>query len=96
MNTRAKVDAQWQSFMAAKKTEELERIIAEENLNAEATRAFVDNAFRDGAIPTAGTAITKVLPPVSRFSKDNGHGRKKQTVLDKLAAFFERYFGLVS
>lgn len=28
------------------------------------------------------------------FSKDNGHGRKKQTVLDKLAAFFERYFGL--
>ena len=95
VSTKGKVDAQWQAFMAAKKTEELERIIAEENLNAEATRAFVDNAFRDGAIPTAGTAITKVLPPVSRFSKDNGHGRKKQTVLDKLAAFFERYFGLV-
>ncbi len=94
VSTKGKVDAQWQAFMAAKKTEELERIIAEENLNAEATRAFVDNAFRDGAIPTAGTAITKVLPPVSRFSKDNGHGRKKQTVLDKLAAFFERYFGL--
>lgn len=95
VSTKGKVDAQWQAFMAAKKTEELERIIAEENLNAEATRAFVDNAFRDGAIPTAGTAITKVLPPVSRFSKDNGHGRKKQTVLDKLAAFFERHFGLV-
>jgi len=96
VSTKGKVDAQWQAFMAAKKTEELKRIIAEENLNAEATRAFVDNAFRDGAIPTAGTAITKVLPPVSRFSQDNGHGRKKQTVLDKLAAFFERYFGLIS
>jgi type I restriction enzyme R subunit len=34
------------------------------------------------------------LPPVSRFNKSNSHAAKKQTVLDKLAAFFERYFGL--
>ena len=94
VNTQAKVDAQWQSFMAAKKTEELERIIAEENLNAEAAREFISNAFRDGSISATGTAITKILPPVSRFSKNNGHAAKKQTVLDKLAAFFERYFGL--
>lgn len=77
------------------KTEELDRIISEERLNADETKAFVDNAFRDGAIPATGTAITKILPPVSRFSKDNNHSEKKQTVLDKLAAFFERYFGLV-
>lgn len=96
VSTKGKVDAQWQAFVVAKKAEELERIIQDENLNAKEARAFIDNAFRDGAIPTAGTAITKILPPVSRFSKDNGHGRKKQTVLDKLAAFFERYFGLVS
>ncbi|BCR26446.1 type I restriction endonuclease subunit R [Aquipseudomonas alcaligenes] len=95
VNTRAKVDAQWQSFMAAKKTEELERIITEENLNADAAREFVEQAFRDGSIPTAGTAITKILPPVSRFSQGNGHAAKKQTVLGKLAVFFERYFGLV-
>ena len=94
MNTKAKVDAQWQAFVAAKKTEELERIIAEENLNAEAAREFISNAFRDGSISATGTAITKILPPVSRFSKNNGHAAKKQTVLDKLAAFFERYFGL--
>ena len=94
MNTTAKVDAQWQSFMAAKKTEELERIITEENLNAEAAREFIDNAFRDGGIPTNGTAITKILPPVSRFSQNNGHAAKKQSVLGKLVVFFERYFGL--
>lgn len=52
------------------------------------------NAFHDGAIPTTGTAITKVLPPGSRFSRENGHALKKQAVLDKLAAFFECYFGL--
>jgi type I restriction enzyme R subunit len=94
VNTKAKVDAQWQAFVATKKAEELERIITEENLNAEAARNFIDNAFRDGGIPTTGTAITKILPPVSRFNKSNSHAAKKQTVLDKLAAFFERYFGL--
>lgn len=78
-----------------KQSQELEGIIAEENLNAEATREFIANAFRDGSIPATGTAITKILPPVSRFSKNNGHAAKKQTVLDKLATFFERYFGLV-
>lgn len=79
---------------AAKKAEELDRIIADEGLDVEATKSFVDNAFRDGAILATGTAITKILPPVSRFSKNNGHSVKKQAVLDKLAAFFERYFGL--
>lgn len=64
------------------------------NLNAEATRAFIDSAFRNGVIATTGTAITTVLPPVSRFSKSNGHSMKKQSVIEKLAAFFERYFGL--
>ena len=95
VSATAKVDAQWQAFMAAKKVEELERIIAEESLNAAATHSFIDNAFRDGSIPSTGTAITRILPPVSRFSKGNGHATKKQAVLDKLAAFFERYFGLI-
>lgn len=94
VSTTAKVDKEWLAFIAARKAEELERIIADEGLNAEETKAFVDNAFRDGAISATGTAITKILPPVSRFSKNNGHSVKKQTVLDKLSAFFERYFGL--
>ena len=94
VTTTAKVDAEWLAFIKVKKSEELDSIIADESLNADETRAFVDNAFRDGAIPTTGTAITKILPPVSRFSKDNNHSAKKQTVLDKLAKFFERYFGL--
>ena len=94
VTTAAEVDAEWQAFIARKKAEELDRIIADEGLNPDETKAFVDNAFRDGAIPVTGTAITKILPPVSRFSKNNHHSVKKQTVLDKLGAFFERYFGL--
>ena len=94
VNTKAKVDAQWQAFVTAKRAEELARIIAEENLDADATHNFIDNAFRDGNLSTTGTAITRILPPVSRFARNNDHATKKQMVLDKLACFFERYFGL--
>ena len=95
VSAKANVDAEWAAFITAKKAEELDRIIKEEGLNADETKAFIDNAFRDGAIPVTGTAITKILPPVSRFNKNNGHAVKKQTVLDKLGVFFERFFGLV-
>jgi hypothetical protein len=61
---------------------------------AEGPKAFVANAFRDGGIQATGTAITRILPPMSRFTRNNNHSAKKQTVLDKLTAFFERYFGL--
>jgi len=31
---------------------------------------------------------------LSRFAPGAGHAEKKQAVLDRLSAFFERYFGL--
>lgn len=95
VTTNGKVDAQWKAFMTTKLTEELDRIITEENLNAQATRDFVTDAFRDGAIQTTGTAITKVMPPASRFTEDNLHASKKQIVTQKLLDFFERYVGLL-
>ncbi len=90
------VDQEWREFIAARRESELAAIIREENLRPDQTRAFVDAAFRDGAIQTTGTAITSVLPPASRFFADGGHGEKKQRVLAKLAVFFERFFGLSS
>jgi type I restriction enzyme R subunit len=89
-----KVDASWSAFVEARRAAELNQIIAEEGLNADETRAFVANAFRDGAIPTTGTAITRILPAVSRFSAGGGHGEKKNSVLIRLTLFFERFFGL--
>ncbi|MDR1276220.1 MAG: type I restriction endonuclease subunit R [Candidatus Accumulibacter sp.] len=94
VSTTSKVDVEWLAFVSKKKAEELDQIIVSEGLNADEAKAFVDNAFRDGAIPDTGMAITKILPPVSRFSRNNEHSAKKQAVLDKLVAFFERYFGL--
>lgn len=94
MTVTGDVNDDWQRFVAAKRAEELSRIITEENLKPDATHAFVEAAFRDGAIPTTGTAITRILPPVSRFSPSGGHAVKKQAVIDRLLVFFDRYLGL--
>lgn len=40
--------------------------------------------------------ITKIAPSASGFSAKSGHGQKKQRVLAKLDAFFDRFFGLSS
>lgn len=88
------VGKDWLAFIAAKRAEELNRIVEAENLNPEATQAFIDTAFRDGAIQSGGTAITRILPPVSRFTAGGNHAAKKQIVLDKLGVFFDRFFRL--
>lgn len=88
------IDEEWRAYVEAKRTAELDAIIAAENLKPAETRTFVANAFRDGAIPMTGTAITRILPPASRFSSGGGHGEKKQRVLTRLGEFFERFFGL--
>lgn len=54
------------------------------------------DAFVDGAITTTGTAVTRILPPASRFSKTNNHEQLKDRVLAKLQAFFDRYAGLLN
>lgn len=89
------LDEDWRRFVEAKKIEELEQIIATEQLDRDATFAFIQRAFRDGNVPTTGTAIANVLPPVSRFSPSGEHTKKRESVLEKLTRFFERFFGIV-
>ncbi|KWR72582.1 DEAD/DEAH box helicase [Arthrobacter sp. W1] len=90
------VDLQWSAYVDGKRRDELDVLIAEENLREENARDFIETAFRDGMLNTEGTAITKVLPPVSRFAKNGGHGERKQRVIKKFTVFFERFFGLSS
>ena len=85
------VDKDWKKYVNEQKLAELNKIIEEEKLNKEETYKFIDNAFRDGFVPTTGTAINKILPPVSLFTKNNDRGKKRTTVLDKIKAFFERF-----
>ena len=84
---------EWRSYVAEEKEKELATIIAEEKLKPEETRKFIENAFRDGAIKTTGTDIDKIMPAVSRFGGGN-RAAKKQNILARLLAFFERFFGI--
>lgn len=94
LDVHSVIDDDWQKFVEGKKVEELEQIITNEELDREATYAFVRNAFRDGSVATTGTAITKVLPPVSRFSPTGERTKRRESVLEKLTSFFERFFDI--
>lgn len=94
LDAGSNIDEDWQKFVESKKIDELEQIIKNENLNHDATYTFVNNAFRDGNVAITGTAITKVLPPVSRFSPTGERTKKRESVLAKLTKFFERFFNI--
>lgn len=83
---------EWNDFVSTEREKELIALIQEEHLKEPETRKFLENAFRDGEIKTTGTDIDGLMPPVSRFG--GGRAQKKQGVIDKLKAFFEKFFGI--
>lgn len=87
------VMAEWSDYVNKNREEEILQIIDEEKLKGIETRKFIENAFRDGEIKTTGTEIDKLLPAVSRFG-GGSRAAKKQTVIDKLKSFFEKYYGI--
>ena len=78
--------------MSTDRQKELIALIQEEHLKEPETCKFLENASRDGEIKTTGTDIDSLMPPVSRFG--GGRAQKKQGVIDKLKAFFEKFFGI--
>ena len=94
VNADTDVDEAWEAYVKQRKQDDLDAIIASENLKADETARFVENAFRDGAIRTTGTDIDKILPAMSRFGGGNRQ-EKKKTVIEKLKGFFEKYFGVI-
>lgn len=93
INVNNDIYKDWTSFVKEQKEHDLETLIEEENLNSEETRKFLDNSFRDGEVKTTGTDIEKILPPMRRFGGDN-KTKRKQTIIEKISKFFEKYFGI--
>lgn len=93
INVNNDIYKNWTAFVKEQKEHDLETLIEEENLNSEETRKFLDNSFRDGQVKTTGTDIEKILPPMRRFGGDNKTERK-QTIIEKISKFFEKYFGI--
>ena len=87
------VVSEWRTFIVERKEAELKEIIETENLKEEETRKFISDCFANGEVKTTGTDINKILPPTSRFGGGN-RGLKKQTVLQRIIGFFEKFFGI--
>ena len=94
INDVSDVMIEWRQYVAAEKERQLVEIIHEENLKEAETRKFIEVAFRDGSVKTTGTDIDKLMPPVSRFGGGN-RANKKQGIIDKLMAFFDKFRGLI-
>lgn len=93
VNVDSSVQGDWRRYVSEQEQADLAEIISTEKLKPEETRKFMANAFRDGAVKTTGTDIDRLMPPVSRFGGGN-RAKKKQGIIEKLKAFFEKYFGL--
>lgn len=79
----------WEAFIEQEKKAQLNAIIAEEHLKPAETEAFIQRAFKDGYVTETGTGIAKILPPVNPFLPESGE--KKQTVIDKLKAYLNKF-----
>ena len=95
INTNTDVMSDWTKFVKEQEEIDLRNLIEEENLNDEETRKFIDNAFRDGQVKTTGTDIEKILPPMRRFGGGN-RTERKESIIEKIKKFFEKYFGIWS
>ncbi|WP_196592857.1 type I restriction endonuclease subunit R [Pectinatus sottacetonis] len=84
---------EWNNFVAEQREKDLKELIKNERLKSDETRVFLEKSFKQGEVKTLGTDIDKIMPPISRFGGGN-RAKKKQTVIDKLKAFFEKYFGV--
>ncbi len=88
------VVSEWRTYIAEQKEKELKEIISSEKLNEQETRKFITDCFENGEVKTTGTEISKMLPPMSRFGSNN-RDAKKERVLGKIKAFFDKFYGIM-
>ena len=89
------IQEEFYQYVKEEKEKDLIQIIKDENLKEKETNDFITSCFEYGEIRTSGTDIDKILPPISRFSKQGNKIEKKQIVVEKLQSFFEKYSGLI-
>lgn len=93
LNEMDDVMDEWHKYVAEQKELETKQLINEFSLNDELTRKFLSNCFRDGEVKTFGTEINALMPRMSLFG-NSGHAQKKQNIIERFQAFFERFYGV--
>ncbi|MHB1731836.1 MAG: type I restriction endonuclease subunit R [Ferrimicrobium acidiphilum] len=94
VSTGDTIDTEWQELVIRKQKEELDAIIARENLKPAETRKLIARALKEGSVPATGTAITNIIQPTSRFLSEGALAEYKDRVFAGLSAFVERFHQL--
>lgn len=96
LTPQSDVDHDWETFVKEQMKEELDEIIRDEQLKDQPTRTYVANAFRNGFVQENGTELSDILPAMSRFTPHGERMKKRETVLEKIKSFFDRFFDIYS
>ena len=90
------VEEEWTTYINARKREELDGIIAAENLRADKTRVFMANAFRQGYVAEGGMELDALMPPLDPFDPNARRGEKIEHSVERLKAFFNKYYAVAN
>ncbi|XTB53992.1 type I restriction endonuclease subunit R [Fusobacterium nucleatum] len=80
------------SYAQKRQKEEAAILIAEENLNEEAARRYIQLSIKREYASENGTDLNNILPKMSPLNPQ--YRTKKQNVLHKITAFVEKYKGV--
>jgi type I restriction enzyme, R subunit len=80
------------TFAQAEQQREAQELISTENLNAEAARRYFTTSLKREFASESGTELNAVLPKMSPLNPQ--YLAKKQSVLQKIAAFVEKFKGV--
>ncbi len=94
LTPQSDVDEEWKKHVCRQMEEQLNAIIVAEKLKDAETHLFIQHAFRNGYIQENGTELAGILPPMSRFTPGGERLKKREAVLEKLKAFFDRFWDL--
>jgi len=80
------------AFAQAEQRREAEELIEAENLNQEAAKRYMTTSLKREYASDAGTELNAILPKMSPLNPQ--YLTKKQSVLQKIAAFVEKFKGV--
>lgn len=92
LETKAEVITAFFSYAQGRQRREAEELIAEEGLNAEAARRYIQTSLRREYASDQGTDLNEVLPKMSPLNPH--YLKKKQSVFERIAAFVEKFKGV--
>ena len=88
------VDSEWKQYVNKEKRQQFDQIIEEEHLKKEKALEFIENAFQRGYVPEGGMELDSIMPPINPFDKAANRQGKIQIVLDRIKAFFNKFFDI--